>query len=123
MVLKIISIGIVILLFYGLTQRFRPRIHIPVMLSAFVLDVGLVLYIELSRDATGTAMGWDDLPGIMQIHIFLSTMTVVMYLVQIVSGFIRYRKGGMPYHKHTGILFMVFRLGNLLTSFMIDTSI
>ncbi|MCA9430106.1 MAG: hypothetical protein KC940_06345 [Candidatus Omnitrophica bacterium] len=122
MVLKLISIGIVVLLFYGLSQRFRPKIHIPVMLSAFVLDVSLVLYIELTRDATGQAMGWSHLPGIMKIHIFLSTMTVVMYLVQIVSGFIRFRKGGMPYHKHTGILFMIFRLGNLITSFLIETS-
>ena len=121
MILKLISIGIVILLVYGITQRFRPKIHIPVMLIAFVLDVALVLYIELSRDATGQALGWNDLPGIMQIHIFLSTMTVVMYLVQIASGFIRWKKGGMPYHKHTGIIFMLFRLGNLATSFMIET--
>ncbi len=115
------SIGIVGLLIYGLTQRFRPKIHIPIMLSAFVLDVGLVLYIELTREATSQALGWGDLPAIMQIHIILSMMTLVMYLVQIVSGFIRWKKGGMRYHKHTGILFMAFRLGNLITSFMIDT--
>ncbi len=121
MILKLISIGIVGLLIYGLTQRFRPKVHIPIMLSAFALDVSLVLFIELTRDATGQALGWANLPEIMKFHIFLSTMTVVFYIVQIVSGFRRYRYGGMPYHLHTGILFMIFRLGNLITSFLIET--
>ena len=121
MILKIISIGIFALLVYGIFQRKNTRIHIPVMLTAFVLDVSLVLYIELTRDATGQALAWGDLPRIMHIHIFLSVMTVVLYLVQIVSGWIRFKKGGMPYHLYTGILFMMFRLGNLITSFLIET--
>jgi len=121
MILKAFSIGIVCLLVYGLTQRFKPRIHIPVMLTAFVLDLALVLYIELNRDATGQALGWNDLPVIMRIHILLSTLTVVFYVIQIVSGFIRWRRGGMKYHLYTGIAFMAFRLGNLITSFMIET--
>lgn len=121
MILKLISIAVVALLVYGILQRSRPKIHIPVMLTAFVVDVALVLYIELTRDATGQALGWGDLPAMMQVHIFLSTMTVVLYLVQIVSGVIRYRGGAAPYHLYTGIAFMVFRLGNLLTSFLIET--
>jgi len=117
--LQAISVFVVALLFFGLARRRNPRVHIPVMLTAFAADVALVLYIELSRGAIETAVG--PTPTIMKIHIFFSVTTVVLYVVQIVTGARRYRGRGGKYHKETGIAFIAFRLLNLVTSFLIET--
>jgi len=120
MYLKIISIAIVTLLLYGLTQRRRPHVHIPVMLFCFVADMLVVLYIELSRQAVGQLLTPNN-PFIMKVHLFFSIGVLLFYLIQIVTGFIRYKRGGMKIHLYTGICFLICRFGNLITSFMIET--
>ena len=118
--LKALNVAIVLLLFYGLSQRFRPKVHIPVMALAFVLDMSLVLYIELNRHAIKQAIG--PTAPVMKVHLVFSTLVVVLYVVQIATGILRYRRGGMASHKFTGAAFMVCRLGNLVTSFLIPTT-
>lgn len=120
MELKIASIFIVLLLFYGFSQRRRPSVHIPVMVGAFALDMLLVLYIELNRHAVEQAIG-PTVP-IMKVHLFFSFGTVILYVVQIVGGILRSRTGGAPWHKQAGYAFLLFRVGNLVTSFLIPTT-
>jgi len=120
MELKIASIFIVLLLFYGFSQRRRPNVHIPVMVMAFILDMLLVLYIELNRHAVEQAIG-PTVP-IMKVHLFFSFGVVILYLVQIVGGILRKTRGGAPWHKQAGYAFLLFRVGNLVTSFLIPTT-
>jgi hypothetical protein len=90
------------------------------MVSAFVIDMSMVLDIELTRAAVKTAMGPTSL--LMKVHLFFAFGTVLLYLVQIVSGAIRFKKGGVKFHKYTGISFLLFRFGNMVTSFLIPTT-
>jgi len=90
------------------------------MISCFILDMALVLYIEMSRNAIKTAVGPN--PPIMKVHLVFSVAVVVLYVFQMVSGYLRYRRGGMKYHKYTGIAFMVCRVVNLVTSFLIPVT-
>src|SRR3972149_7428591 len=110
MELKIASIFIVLLLFYGFSQRQRPNVHIPVMATAFILDMLLVLYIELNRHAVEQAIG-PTVP-IMKVHLFFSFGVVILYLVQIVGGVLRKTKGGARWHKQAGYAFLLFPRGD-----------
>jgi hypothetical protein len=120
MTLKILSVGIVLLLFYGYSQRRQSRIHIPVMVGAFILDMLLVLYIELNRHAMEQAVGPTTL--LMKVHLFFSFGVLILYLVQIVGGVLRHREAGASWHKEAGMAFLLFRVGNLVTSFFIPAS-
>jgi uncharacterized membrane protein YozB (DUF420 family) len=120
MILKFLSVGVVALLLYGFSQRRHPRIHIPVMLAAFIADMSLVAVIELSRHAIEQAI--HPAPSmVLRIHIGLSVVTVLLYLIQIGTGWLRWKRGGMKFHAYTGWTLLVFRLGNLVTSFLIPT--
>jgi len=120
MELKIASVIIVLILFYGFSQRKRPSVHIPVMVGAFILDMSLLLYIELNRGAVAQAIG--PTPPIMKVHLFFAFGVVILYVVQIVGGILRKKRGGAPWHKQAGYAFLLFRVGNLITSFMIPTT-
>lgn len=116
--LKIISIVACLLLAAGYVNRRRKRVHIPLMLSAFVVDMGLVLYIELNRGAINTARTTTS--GLMIFHIAISVGVVLLYLWQIYSGIRRARGGESVSHGITGVMLLVTRLGNLITSFMVS---
>jgi hypothetical protein len=119
MELKLISVGVVALLFYGVSQRSRPRIHMPVMALAFLIDLSMVVYIELNRHAIEQAV--HPTSGLMKVHLFCSIVAVLLYPVQIGSGLKKYLWGGVAFHKYTGAAFLFFRVGNLITSFLIPT--
>lgn len=115
--LKIISIVACLLLAAGYANRRKKRVHIPLMLSAFAVDMGLVLYIELTRHAIETARTTTS--GLMIFHIAISVGVVLLYLWQIYSGTRRARGKPAASHGITGVALLVTRLGNLVTSFMV----
>ena len=47
--LKLLSVAVCVILVIGVLNRRRKRVHIPLMLTAMVIDVGMVLYLEIHR--------------------------------------------------------------------------
>src|SRR5687767_5511339 len=113
---------ILLLLAYGIAQRKNSKVHIPVMLSAFVLDVALVLYIEITRHAVETFVDSVKTPvdhGFLLFHIGVSLLTLALYIAQIVTGrkLFKGNHGIRPLHRKLAWLFIVCRLTNYVTSF------
>ena len=97
--------------------------HYPLMLTAFALDIGMVLYIELAREAIKTATSGP--PPLLMFHILISCLVIVCYLVQFYLGWRLYtgKSTSSRAHLATGILFCVLRLTNYVTSFMIPVTV
>lgn len=109
-----ISLLILIFILLGLHQRRVKKNHILLMLTAFTLDVLLLLYVEVTREAIGTALKVP--PPFVLFHIGVSVMTLIFYGIQIKTGIKMYKTGVLsPFHKRGAILFLVFRLSNFLT--------
>lgn len=116
--LKLFSILVCIALLVGYAYRRRPRIHIPLMLSAFLVDMAIVAYIEIARDAIATAEA--HMGPLMIIHIIISVAVILLYLGQIATGIRNVRGKRSAWHRLAGPSLIVLRLGNLVTSFLVS---
>ncbi len=116
--LKWLSILAFTLLVIGFTQRRRKAVHIPLMLTAFVLDVAIVLYIEITRDAIAAAKA--KMGPLMIVHICISVAVLLLYGVQIVTGIQKARGRRNRWHGFSGTSLLLLRFGNLVTSFMVS---
>ncbi len=115
--LHYVSVGVCILLVAGVCFRKNKHTHIPFMLSAFVIDLCMLLGIELNRQAINAARTTDD--RLLQVHIAISVLVVLLYVFQLVTG-IRMAKGRKSkIHGKTGFALLLLRLGNLITSVMV----
>ena len=122
-ILNILSTLVLFIIAAGIMRRRTPKVHYPLMLTAFTLDIGMVLYIELAREAVKTAMSGP--PPLLMFHIVVSCLVIVCYLTQFFLGW-RLLKGkstNRRAHLITAILFCVLRLTNYVTSFMIPTTL
>ncbi|MBI2922476.1 MAG: hypothetical protein HYY18_15605 [Planctomycetes bacterium] len=100
----------------GLAFRRRRRVHIPLMLSAFVLDVASVLYLQVQRQAVQTAVGKPT--TMLMIHVSLAIGTILLYLIVIPLGWRLAVTGkGRPQHRRAAVLFLLFRVGTWVTAF------
>jgi hypothetical protein len=115
--LKAISIGVCGLLVVGYANRRRRRVHIPLMVAAFVIDMAMVAYIELTRDAIATAK--EKMSTMMIVHISVSVTVILLYLGQIFSGFRKACGSEGRWHGAAGRWLIITRLGNLVTSFIV----
>lgn len=113
----IICAGILV----GLVNRRRKRVHIPIMLGAFVGDLALVLYIELTRDAIATAR--THMTTLMAVHVTLSVLVLALYVTQIVSGLKKALGGTKSWHGKTGWALLMCRLGNFITSLLVTAEV
>jgi|GEM_PF-404163 len=111
---------IVGLMLWGLKERRKKSLHVPIMVSAIVWDVLLVLQIELSRHAIATASQVVANPMILNIHVGLAVTTVVLYAPVAYLGN-QLKNGKRPEwrgtHRILGIITFVFRLLTFATSF------
>lgn len=114
-----LSTLVLILISAGVYYRRKPRIHLRYMLSAFVLDVSLVLYIEISRHAVEKVVHHTGL--LLWLHVLVSVAVLTAYVAQIqlgrriLNGFVASRS----LHIRLGLTFCTLRLLNYVTSFMI----
>jgi hypothetical protein len=77
------------LLVAGFTQRNGfPPLHACLMAIGMAIDVSLVLTLEITKNAVGTALG-PDMSLYQRIHIGASTGAVVLYFPVFVLGLIR----------------------------------
>lgn len=116
--LKLLSILAFLLLLAGYGARRKKAAHIALMLTAFVIDMGIVVYIEVTRDALASAKA--KMGPLMIVHIALSVAVLVFYAGQIVSGVRKARGRASRWHATGGPLLLLTRFGNLVTSFMVS---
>jgi hypothetical protein len=115
----IASTFVLLLLAAGITLRRRRRIHVPIMIAAFGLDLASVLAIEFSRGAIKKAISAP--PPLLLFHVSVSVSALVFYIVMFVLGE-RVRNGAeqlRPWHRRTAWLFGACRTANYVTSWMI----
>lgn len=120
MLLKLLSFVVCLIILAGLYYRRNRRLHARLMMSAFIIDMALVLYIELTRKAVETAIG--PMHPFVAFHVIVSVVVVVLYLVQIYLGFKMMRKPACSpkLHGRIGMVFVVLRLANFVTSLFVD---
>ena len=114
-----LSTLVVVLLAAGFLARRRRRIHIPIMLTAFGLDLTAVLAIEINRGAIQKAVSAP--PPLLLFHVTVSVFALVFYGVMFVLGE-RVRGGAdqlRPWHRRTAWVFGLCRVSNYVTSWMI----
>jgi hypothetical protein len=113
------SAGVLALIAAGLFFRKRPPAHIPLMLSAFALDLGSVVYLQLQRNAVQTAAGRPT--AVLMVHVGFALTTLVLYGAMIVTGVRLLRRGaGRGAHKACAGAFLACRLGTYATSFFVS---
>lgn len=74
------------LLVVGYFFRFRRRLHVPLMLAGIFCDIVLVLYLQVTREAIQTALGF-SLAILKQIHIGFSTTALLLYFPVLFLGY------------------------------------
>jgi hypothetical protein len=107
-----------VLLLLGLLARRRRRVHVPLVVSGILLDVGLVLSLQLERHAVQTAFSF-SLGLLAQIHIGLSTVALILYFpvaflgIRILLG----HSSSRTLHRRLALLAFSFRTGGFLFMF------
>lgn len=69
----------------GVLNRKKQRRHVSCMLLGLGLDISLVLYLQITKDAVQIAAKM-SLPVLEQIHILFSTLALLLYFPVIVLG-------------------------------------
>lgn len=116
--------GIVLLMIYtGFLLRRKRKIHIPLMISSFTLDLFSILYLELNRNVIFKA--YEEVSrGIMQIHLFFAVTTLIGYGIAIYTGRKIARSAMISeaiqtLHKVNAFCFLTARTGVFVTSFWV----
>ena len=116
--LKLLSVVVCAILVIGVLNRRRRRIHIPLMLTAMAIDVGMVLYLEVRRGVVESIPERPVTP-LLVIHIIISVTVLILYGVQVVTGYRNAKGRRSVWHPLAAKLFLPLRFANLITSFMI----
>jgi hypothetical protein len=70
---------------YGYSRRKDRSVHVPFMSLGIIMDTMLVLYLQVTRDAIGTALGF-SLSILKQIHILFSASAFFLYIPVVYFG-------------------------------------
>ncbi|MFA5907762.1 MAG: hypothetical protein WC815_03195 [Vicinamibacterales bacterium] len=120
--LHALSTLVVMIVFAGVMARKRPAIHLPLMVMAFVIDLSLVLYIEVTRHAVERVVG--PAGPLIWFHASISTLVLLAYLGQITLGrrMLAGRATSRRAHIALGLTFCVLRGTNYVTAFMVSSA-
>lgn len=111
---------------FGLAMRRRPKVHIPVMLTAFGVDLANVLLVEYfariqhGKGAVeqGVSAFTSEGSFLARFHIMVSVLCVLGYVVAAITGTKLYRRGtGRKVHKANAVSFLFTRYASFVTSF------
>lgn len=125
-----ISTLVLIILAIGLSNRHNRKIHIPLMMTAFIIDLSMVLIIEFQRHAIENVI--INRNGFVWFHVTISTLVLVLYIVlgrtgsemsKLAQGPILYESKLIKIHKYASILFVICRLTNYVTSMFMPVQI
>lgn len=100
-----------------LARRKRSR-HVPLVVAGIGADLGLVLYLQITREAVQTAVSF-SLSPLEQIHILFSTLALVLYFPVLYLGIqlIRGQKTSRLLHKRFAVTALIFRTLGFLFMF------
>lgn len=79
-----------VLLLAGWAQRRRRERHVPLVLAGIGIDLGLVVWLEVTRGVVEKAAGavaHQPYPGLRWLHIATSTLAVALYIPTLWLGF------------------------------------
>lgn len=118
--LHLLSTLVVTIVIAGVLARKRPAIHLPLMVTAFLIDLGIVLYIETTRHAIERVAGPAE--PLIWFHAAVSTLVLLAYLGQITLGrrILAGRATSRRAHIALGLTFCVLRGTNYVTAFMVS---
>jgi uncharacterized membrane protein YozB (DUF420 family) len=116
--LKLLSVLVCVILVIGVLNRRRKRIHIPLMLTAMAIDVGIVLYLEIRRGVV-ESIPQRPMTPLLFVHITISVMVLILYGFQLATGYRNAKGRRSAWHPRFATLFLPLRFANLITSFMI----
>ncbi len=121
MISPLISTLVLVLIGTGVAFRRRPSVHWPLMLTAFALDLGLVVYLEVSRRAVETAA--TSIHPLVWFHAAISLSVLFLWCVMLRLGWRMLRAGArvQSTHRRVAVVFATFRLLNYGTSLLIPT--
>lgn len=116
--LKFLSAFVCVLIVVGLLNRRRKRVHIPLMLSALIIDLSMVLYLEIRRGVV-ESIPHRPMTPLLIVHIIISVTVLVLYGIQVYTGIQNAKGRRSAWHPRVGATFVVLRFANLVTSWMI----
>jgi len=116
--LKLLSAFVCVLIVVGLLNRRRKRVHIPLMLSALAIDLGIVLYLEIRRGVV-ESIPHRPMTPLLIIHIAISVAVLVLYGFQVYTGIQNAKGRRSAWHPKAATAFVILRFANLATSWMI----
>ena len=118
--LHLASSLVVVLLGVGLWFRHRrPQLHLRLMISAFVVDLLLVLYIEISRHAVEKVVA--RVSPLLWFHAGVSVGVLLCYVAMILlgRGVLAGQVNSRKWHFGVGLTFVALRSLNYVTSYMV----
>jgi uncharacterized membrane protein YozB (DUF420 family) len=118
--LHILSTLVLVIVAAGFWLRKRRNaVHIRLMICAFLIDLGLVLYIEFSRNAVQKVAGSTSL--LLWFHAAVSVMVLVCYvaMIQLGRGILAGHPKARRWHRMLGITFLFLRGLNYVTSYLV----
>lgn len=99
-----------LLLMLGFFRRRNRHQHVPLVLSAILGDICLVLYLDFTRRAVATALNF-ELSTLQQLHIGLSSAALLLYFPILFSGvqLLKGREKFRTFHKKLAFTALCFR--------------
>jgi hypothetical protein len=84
---NIISAGILILFFYARSlYKTNPKLHVRMMILVMFLDLSLVAYLAVFRDALSKINA--DISVLLLVHLFFALSTVLLYFRMAYAGYL-----------------------------------
>lgn len=111
-------------MYLGIFFRKKRSRHVPIMRTAIIWDLLLVLQIELNRSAVAKALEVEQNSLLLNFHVTIAVAVLVLYgfLLYFGAQLLRGRAQFRMWHKMCGWTAVVLRTLILITSYMIDTA-
>lgn len=126
MVYDLLNAAILVLILVGVALHHRRLLHAQLMKLCFALDMLLLIAVEFLRSkpsavgkAVETVSSGDN--TVLFIHILFSVGVLALWVVQLVLGakVLRGDRSRLPLHAKMAKLFLLVRVGNVVTAFMV----
>lgn len=109
-----------IILITGFIFRHKRSYHASMMTLGMLIDIILVLYLQVTRDAIQSAISLEN-SFFQSIHIVTSTLAIMFYLPLFFVGLMLLRNKALPFmrvwHIRFGILALTLRTIGFITMF------